>query len=469
MQSTLRKRSFEYVDYVDYENIDINKDIDNKNKNIDNRNREPPKKRRKSTPPNKNPKNPSPPKTPPSKESDDDDDDPKDDLMTDDDWKILMNLLAGLTPDGPNDANKQDNKVTCNNPKCDHLTFEENPKPVDTSLIDNLREIQDINDLIKLGKTYHCKKHQEHSGLNLRLLCNLVIPLTELNDMIGLKNVKSQIVNQILFFLRGYNKNTKCNRCTDCAHNLPCAKNIDDMLHTVLTGPPGVGKTQLGKILAKVYKEMGVLSKGHFNLVTRSDLVGKYLGHTAAKTQEVINKCLGGVMFLDECYSLGANSDSSRDSFAKEAIDTLNQNLSEKRDFLCIIAGYKDQVEKCFFAQNEGLKRRFTFRYDLEGYSGSELMEIFLLKVELGGWKYEDDKTELKRFFESHLDSFPNYGGDIETLFLNCKISHCRKIINNINNSRVLDLQDMLDGFETFVTFRDTHGSDSPPPSIYID
>merc|ERR1711991_1200935 len=110
--------------------------------------------------------------------------------------------------------------------------------------------------------------------------------------------------------------------------------NNDDMLHTVITGPPGVGKTELGRILGHIYKGMGVLKKGHLKIVKRSDLIGKYLGHTAAKTQDVIDECSGGVMFIDEAYSL-CNKE-GRDSFSKECIDTLNQNLTERRDFLCI-------------------------------------------------------------------------------------------------------------------------------------
>ncbi|AYV75984.1 MAG: AAA family ATPase [Terrestrivirus sp.] len=425
--------------------------------------------------PNKNNPNKNCPTEPPTKKPKKDSDD-SDDNDENDDLRFLFTLLTNpalLAGNGPNSNSSNSSAVTkektpleCGNPLCDHKTYEENPEQVKRS---DLRVIEDINDLIAIGKTYHCKKNTEFNGLNLRIMCNLVTPLTELDCMIGLKDVKRHLVDQILFFLRGYNKNTKCNKCVDCSYNLPCAKNQDDMLHTVITGPPGVGKTQLGKILAKVYKEMGVLSKGHFKLATRSDMVAKYLGQTAVKTQELIDKCMGGVLFIDEAYSLGSNAEPGRDSFAKEAVDTLNQNLSEKRDFLCIIAGYKDQLEKCFFAQNEGLKRRFTFRYDLEGYCGSELMEIFLSKVELGGWEYTDDKKELEEFFEENEGGFPNYGGDVETLFLNCKIAHCRRITNSSENGKVLNMQDIQNGFETFTSFRGEHGSDSPPPSVYIE
>jgi hypothetical protein len=224
----------------------------------------------------------------------------------------------------------------CKNPLCNHKTLEEDPTPIQPITI---KKINDIEDLITIGKTYHCKKNTEFNKINLRLLCNLVHPLTELSNLIGMKNVKENIVNQILFFIQGFNKVTKCNNCIDCSYKLPCAKNTEDMLHTVISGPPGVGKTELGKILAKVYKEMGVLSKGHFILVNRSDLIGKYLGHTAEKTQSKINEAVGGVLFIDEAYQLGHKE--GRDSFAKECIDTINQNLTEKRDLLVIIAGYR--------------------------------------------------------------------------------------------------------------------------------
>ena len=161
-------------------------------------------------------------------------------------------------------------------------------------------------------------------------------------------------MNQIVFFLQGLNQKERCGSCIDCSYNLPCPTNLnDDMLHTVITGSPGTGKTELGKILGKVYKAMGVLSNGTFHIAKRSDLIGRFQGHTAVKTQEFIDKCKGGVMFIDEAYSLGNKE--QRDTFSKECIDTINQNLTERRDFLCIIAGYRKELNKCFFAYNPGL------------------------------------------------------------------------------------------------------------------
>lgn len=389
----------------------------------------------------------------------------------------FLNLINILLSDSPKVDTPTEPVDECKNPLCNHKTFEEDPSSVE---IANITKINNIEDLIKLGKTYHCKKNKEYYGLNLRILCNLVLPLTELQNMVGLKSVKNNIVDQILFFLRGYNKKNRCNECIDCSYNLPCARNLDDMLHTVITGPPGVGKTHLGKILCKIYKESGILSKGHFTVVTRSDLVAKYLGQTAIKTQQVINKCLGGVMFIDEAYALGHSA--GRDSFSKECLDTLNQNLSEKRDFLCIIAGYKDALDKCFFSMNEGLSRRFAFRYNIEGYNYNELMEIFLLKISQESWKIDiPDNNKLLNFFKEHQKSFPNYGGDIETLFLNCKIAHCRKISiknepikdeklkDSSYNDRILSLEDIYDGFQTYLASRQTssHREKSPPLYMY--
>jgi len=352
--------------------------------------------------------------------------------------------------DKKDEVKKEEKKkeIECKNPLCNHKTLSEDPTPI---IPLKMECIQNIDDLIELGKTYHCKKNTEFNKINLRLLCNLVQPLTELKNLIGMKTVKENIVNQILFFIQGFNKTQKCNKCIDCSYNLPCVKNTEDMLHTVISGPPGVGKTELGKILAKVYKEMGILSKGHFITANRSDLIGKYLGHTAEKTQNKINEALGGVLFIDEAYSLGHKE--NRDSFSKECIDTINQNLTEKRDLLVIIAGYEDQLEQCFFKVNEGLNRRFTFRYNIDKYDAEELQQIFLGKVKMANWTMvkNEDTTE---FFKKNVNSFPNFGGDIETLFLNAKIHNGRRMVFSSEPPKTLSKEDVENGFKKFLHHR---------------
>lgn len=347
--------------------------------------------------------------------------------------------------------------MECKNPLCNHKTMEEDPTELEEL---NIPVIKSVDDLIKMGKSFHCKKRTTYRGLNLRIMCNLVAPLTELKDMIGMNDVKEHVVDQILFFLQGFNTSDKCNKCQDCVYGLPCVQSNTEMLHTVITGPPGVGKTCLGRIMGKVYKGMGILSTGQFHEVSRTDMVAGYLGQTAIKTQKLIDKCKGGVMFIDEAYSMGSKE--KRDSFSKEALDTLNKNLSDKRDFLCIIAGYEKELEECFFSMNEGLKRRFTFRYNVKEYDYKELLDIFKLKVQKENWTIDfnadadkDDKKyteqDLINLFKANKDRFPYSGGDIETYFLQCKIVHGRRMPTV---KKCLSFMDLKKGLELFAKNR---------------
>jgi len=351
----------------------------------------------------------------------------------------------------------------CNNPKCDHKSNKKYKSEIED------REVKSIDDLIYFGYLYHCKNLKEYKGINLKILFDLIEPLSELTKLIGMKEVKENMINQIIFFLQKLNVKTKCNTCHNCLVNITC-KNTnnnlnDDMLHTIVSGPPGVGKTELGKILGKVYKAMGILSTGDFFIAKRADLIAKYLGHTAPKTQAFIDKCKGGVMFIDEAYSLGEKE--TRDSFAKECLDTLNQNLSERRDFLCIIAGYDDALDQCFFSYNEGLKRRFSFKYTISSYSYDELAEIFLSKVVSTDWEYIGTKDELNDFFKKNKDQFPRFGGDMETLFLKTKITHARRIFFKDETTRKkITIDDIKKGFENFHSHRKSKDPEEIPEKI---
>jgi len=289
------------------------------------------------------------------------------------------------------------------------------------------KKIDTINDLIELGKLYDDTKSY---SLDLKILNKLVVPLEELNNMIGMKRVKVDIVDHILFNIQKLDDKNK------------------DMLHTVIEGPPGVGKTELGKILGKIYLAMGVLKNNIFKKVSRSDMVAKYLGQTAIKTDELIDSCRGGVMFIDEVYSLGNKH--LFDSFSKEAIDTLNQKLSElKNEFICIVAGYPREISECFFAYNQGLNSRFPIRFTIDPYTPKELLKIFTKVVIEGGWSL--DSSVKSSFFKKNYTSFKYYGRDIENFFTKCKRAHSKRLfIEPESQKKLLTISDIIIGFRNF-------------------
>ena len=360
--------------------------------------------------------------------------------------------------------NNNDEYIDCNNPECDHQEYTKTQLKKHKKIQQEPITITSIDDLITIGKTYHCKKNKKYYDIDLKILYDLSSPLTDLKNLVGMKEVKENIINHIIFFLQGFNTQNKCNACFNCSmgyHSKCDNKSNSDMMHTVITGPPGVGKTELGRILGKVYKAMGLLSRGHMQVVNTTDLIGKYIGHTAAKTQKFIDSCKGGVMFIDEAYKLGDSE--GKNSFSKECLDILNQNMSERRDFLVIIAGYEDALEKAFFSLNDGLKRRFSFKYNIEEYNPKELLEIFITKINKEAWFIdsaivENDTTPIvEEFFKNNKECFPYFGGDIETLFLNCKIVHARRtLFGPSENKRVLTMEDIKNGFDLFVKNRKT-------------
>ena len=283
-------------------------------------------------------------------------------------------------------------------------------------------------------KNYYVFNEKKYT-LDINKIINLIEPLIKLKRIIGMEKVKKQIIDMILYYIQNF-ENTS-----------------SDMLHTSIEGPPGVGKTKLGRVLAQIYSALDIIPSKRFTRVRRTDLIGKYLGHTAHKTQEVIDEAEGGVLFIDEAYSLGDNE--NRDSFSKECIDTINQNLTEKKkNLIVIIAGYSDQLDKTFFALNEGLKRRFPFRFTIDGYNEKELTDIFYSKIKKINWRLnmDLDRTYLENFYKINKDKFKNYGGDIETLVMNCKMTHASRVIGkNYLHKKIIIKDDLEKAFERFI------------------
>jgi SpoVK/Ycf46/Vps4 family AAA+-type ATPase len=199
-------------------------------------------------------------------------------------------------------------------------------------------------------------------------------------------------------------------------------------------GPPGVGKTTIAKIMGNIYLQLGFLENDTFITATRSDLVAKYLGQTADKTQKVIDSALGGVLFIDEVYSLGNKE--GRDSFAKECIDTINLNMSRiDRPWLLIVGGYKEDIEESFLAYNKGLERRFTVKLEIKGYNEKELFDILKSFINQEGWSLEDNAISDKDIKE-HIEKFKYFGGDMRKLFQLAKENY---FVRSMKTSLTLD------------------------------
>jgi SpoVK/Ycf46/Vps4 family AAA+-type ATPase len=296
-------------------------------------------------------------------------------------------------------------------------------------------EINNISDILKLIETYKIDASIKYN-INMKALHDIKEPLIELNNMIGMKDLKNNIVDQILYFTQELHKCTNLN---------------GDFMHTVIYGPPGTGKTEIAKIIGKIYIKIGILNKGTFKKVTRSDLVAGYLGQTALKTRDVIKEALGGVLFIDEAYALGNTE--KKDSFSKECIDTLCEALSDNKDnLMVIIAGYENELKDCFFNYNQGLDSRFTWRFKTDEYTGEDLHNIFLKKLNEIGWTVHEDSNITSDWFTKNKEYFRFYGRDIETVLAKTKIAHSRRVFcKSIDEKKKITLKDLEKGFEFYL------------------
>ena len=301
--------------------------------------------------------------------------------------------------------------------------------------------ITSLKDLLDIIEKYPLHLDVEYN-IDLKALYNIKDELHEINEMIGLKTFKDNLLDQLLYFIQHLHVNHE-----------------HDFKHMVIYGPPGSGKTQVAKLIGSMYAKLGILKNGIFRKVTRNDLVAGFLGQTAIKTNKVIQECLGGCLFIDEVYALGSgggNSSGDGDSFSKECIDTLCEALSDhKEDLMVIVAGYEDDVKEFFFKMNSGLPSRFIWRFTVEEYSAKELMQIFLQKVEINGWHFTHT-AELPQWFENHRKDFAYYGRDIEMLFTYTKVAHGRRIYGKSPELRkYLTIQDLNTGREYFLKHSD--------------
>ncbi|HYQ66234.1 right-handed parallel beta-helix repeat-containing protein [Actinophytocola sp.] len=231
--------------------------------------------------------------------------------------------------------------------------------------------------------------------------------LAELDSLIGLAGVKTEVTGLV-------NLIRMAQRREQLGLPMPPMSR-----HLVFAGPPGTGKTTVARLYGKVLAELGVLAKGHLVEVARADLVGQYVGSTAIKTTEVVTGAIGGVLFVDEAYTLTAQSGGSGPDFGQEAVDTLMKMMEDHRDELVVIvAGYSGQMTR-FLASNPGLASRFTRTVEFPNYSVDELVTITTALCRKHYYELTDDGlAALRQYFERvpRTDTFGN-GRVARTLF----------------------------------------------------
>jgi SpoVK/Ycf46/Vps4 family AAA+-type ATPase len=368
-----------------------------------------------------------------------------------------------------------------------------------------------LQELILIGKK---QTSVNTYNLNIEKLENVIPTLEKLNAIIGMDSAKNTITTIVLYYLQ----------------NL-CVRNVD-MMHTMIKGDSGTGKTMLARIIGEIYWKLGVLdqckSNSHnvekvddnvddnhrhlrkktkqndvnyinkqddydyddgfmvddngddssfeecddsvlsdtstdntsykFIETSRSDFVDKYQGGTAHKVHKLFYSAIGGVIFIDEAYSLG--NIGAEDTYNREAIDAITSMLEKlKGSVVVIFAGYKDAMENNLFHYNEGLYRRITFTIIIDSYTPAQLSEIFLMMVKNididDPWLVTCSKNAIQTFFKTNNVFFPHFGGDIETLIFNVKMQHSLRLLSSHKSERKhINISDINNAFKEYKTHR---------------
>ena len=250
--------------------------------------------------------------------------------------------------------------------------------------------------------------------------------LDDLNGLIGLEGVKAKVNDLIAF------QTVQMLREKQGLHS------HKGTMHLAFTGNPGTGKTTVARIVGRIYKQIGLLSKGHFVEVSRTDLIAGYQGQTALKVKKVIDEAKGGVLFIDEAYSITENDHS--DSYGRECLTELTKALEDYRDDLVVIvAGYTEPMNH-FFASNPGLKSRFNTFIEFPDYSAEELWSMFVKLCGENDYRLADNVEECVRdiFLKQVKDKKENFanGRLVRNIYDDITMNHARRVVKMNEPSR---------------------------------
>ena len=255
-----------------------------------------------------------------------------------------------------------------------------------------------------------------------------------LNQLVGLDRVKCK-VNDLIAFQKV--------QLLRKAKGLHSPKST---MHMAFTGNPGTGKTTVARIVGRIYRKLGLLSKGHFMEVSRTDLIAGYQGQTAHKVKEVIEKAKGGVLFIDEAYSITENDHC--DSYGRECLTELTKALEDYReDIVVIVAGYTEPMKQ-FFESNPGLKSRFNTFIEFDNYDVNELLDILRSMSEIEDYVVTTPAIDiLSELFvnviKTERDEFAN-GRFVRNIFETMVMNHARRIVN-FDSPSLKELKELTD------------------------
>ena len=264
--------------------------------------------------------------------------------------------------------------------------------------------------------------------------------LSELNDLIGLGNIKQEI-EEMAKYIEILKRRNESGLSTDMPG-----------MYAVFMGAPGTGKTTVPRLLARIYKSLGIIKKETLVEASRQDLVAEYVGQTAVKTNKLIDKAMHGVLFIDEAYALTSKG---KNDFGQEAIEVLLKRMEDDRDkFVVVVAGYPEPMTQ-FLESNPGLPSRFNKKYLFEDFSEEELKEIFLYYLNKSLYQLVEDAHDdlLNRINKKlqHKDKFFGNARWVRKLFEACKISQAQRLSTmefiNEEDLQLLTLEDLENAF----------------------